>query len=214
MVKRRLMTWRRLRRGAQGNDGHGSILDFGFRRRARHPRRSASSNPAKANGSAPRCCAARSTATVVGTAFMARTLAPQHAANFGSAASNEVAFILRNTTLETEVAPSIGRRCRRAPPTACNMRLHRYNWQWNEAVVGLDVGYSRLSSIPRRSPIRLPASSPHRQRLAQRPDRLLVVGHAGRLCDAARALWLCSRPVLPYAVLGARRTLQLCDQPT
>lgn len=70
------------------------------------------------------------------------------AVNFGNAASSEVAFILRNTTLEAEIAPSDWTTL---PSSTTNSMQYGgfigYNWQWNEAVIGLDVGYSRLSSM-------------------------------------------------------------------
>jgi len=69
-------------------------------------------------------------------------------ANFGNAASDEVAYILRNTTLETEIAPS---NWTTLGSSTTNSVLYGgfigYNWQWNQAVIGLDLGYSRFSSL-------------------------------------------------------------------
>ena len=68
--------------------------------------------------------------------------------NFGNAVTDEVAFILRNTKLESEFAPSTWTTL---PTSTTNSMQYGgfigYNWQWDEVVLGLDVGYSRLSSM-------------------------------------------------------------------
>jgi outer membrane immunogenic protein len=68
--------------------------------------------------------------------------------NFGNATSGEVAFILRNTTLEDQFAPSnwtvLG-------SSSTNSMQYGgfvgYNWQWDQLVLGLDFGYSHMSSM-------------------------------------------------------------------
>ncbi len=68
--------------------------------------------------------------------------------NFGNATSDEVAFILRNTTLEDQFAPSnwtvLG-------SSSTNSMQYGgfvgYNWQWDQLVLGLDFGYSHMSSM-------------------------------------------------------------------
>lgn len=68
--------------------------------------------------------------------------------NFGDATRNEVAFILRNTTLEDQFSPSnwtvLG--------SSSTNSLHYggfagYNWQWDQLVLGIDLGYTRMSSM-------------------------------------------------------------------
>ena len=68
--------------------------------------------------------------------------------NFGNATSDEVAFILRNTTLEDQFAPSnwtvLG-------SSSTNSMQYGgfvgYNWQWDQLVLGFDFGYTRMSSM-------------------------------------------------------------------
>ena len=68
--------------------------------------------------------------------------------NFGNAVTDEVAFILRNSTLENEFAPSSWTTL---PSSTTNSMQYGafigYNWQWDDVVLGLEVGYSRLSSM-------------------------------------------------------------------
>ena len=68
--------------------------------------------------------------------------------NFGNAVTDQVAFILRNSTLENEFSPSSWTTL---PTSTTNSMQYGafigYNWQWDEVVLGLDVGYSRLSSM-------------------------------------------------------------------
>jgi len=68
--------------------------------------------------------------------------------NFGNATRDEVAFILRNTTLEDQFSPSnwtvLG--------SSSTNSLHYggfvgYNWQWDQLVLGFDFGYTRMSSM-------------------------------------------------------------------
>ena len=70
------------------------------------------------------------------------------ATNFGNAASDQVAFILRNTTLQNEFAPS---NWTTLPSITTNSLQYGgfigYNWQWDEVVLGLDIGYTSLNSM-------------------------------------------------------------------
>ncbi|HEX5210628.1 MAG TPA: outer membrane beta-barrel protein [Pseudolabrys sp.] len=68
--------------------------------------------------------------------------------NFGEATRDELAFILRNTTLEDQFSPSnwtvLG--------SSSTNSLHYggffgYNWQWDQLVLGVDVGYTHMSSM-------------------------------------------------------------------
>ncbi|HWC94766.1 MAG TPA: outer membrane beta-barrel protein, partial [Pseudolabrys sp.] len=68
--------------------------------------------------------------------------------NFGNAVTDQVAFILRNSRLEDEFAPSSWTTL---PTSSTNSMQYGafigYNWQWDDVVLGLEVGYSRLSSM-------------------------------------------------------------------
>jgi opacity protein-like surface antigen len=74
-------------------------------------------------------------------------LTNQHT-DFGSATSSEVAFILRNTTLENEAHPSDWTTL---PADSTNGRNYGlflgYNVQWDQLVLGVDAAYNRGSSI-------------------------------------------------------------------
>ena len=68
--------------------------------------------------------------------------------DFGSAPSKQVTFALRNTTLETEQAPS---NWTTLPASTTNSLQYGgfvgYNWQWDEVVLGLELGYSHMASM-------------------------------------------------------------------
>jgi outer membrane immunogenic protein len=68
--------------------------------------------------------------------------------DFGNGTSSVVAFILRNSTLEDEFAPS---NWTTLPSNTTNGRQYGaflgYNFQWDQLVVGIDGAYNRASSI-------------------------------------------------------------------
>lgn len=70
------------------------------------------------------------------------------ATNFGNAASQQIAFILRNTTLEAEQRPSEWTVLPSA--TATSMQYNAfigYNWQFSDLVTGFDVGYTHVQGL-------------------------------------------------------------------
>lgn len=68
--------------------------------------------------------------------------------DFGSSTSQEVAFILRNSTLQNEAAPS---NWTALPHDISNGRSYGaflgYNMQWDQLVLGIDAAYNRLVSL-------------------------------------------------------------------
>jgi outer membrane immunogenic protein len=68
--------------------------------------------------------------------------------DFGNSASSQIAFILRNTTLENEQHPS---GWTTLPSNTTNSKTFGgfigYNVQWSELVVGFDMAYNRPSSL-------------------------------------------------------------------
>ena len=69
-------------------------------------------------------------------------------ADFGNSTRSLVAFILRNSTLEAEGAPSTWTAL---PSNTTNGAVFGgfvgYNWQWSELVVGWDLAYKRPASL-------------------------------------------------------------------
>jgi outer membrane immunogenic protein len=69
-------------------------------------------------------------------------------ADFGNSTSSLVAFILRNSTLEAEGAPSTWTAL---PSNTTSGAVFGgfvgYNWQWSELVVGWDLAYKRPASL-------------------------------------------------------------------
>jgi outer membrane immunogenic protein len=69
-------------------------------------------------------------------------------ANFGNGTSNQIAYILRNTTIEDEGGVS---RWTTLSDTSSNSRQYGgfigYNWQMDELVLGADIAYNRFSSL-------------------------------------------------------------------
>jgi len=65
--------------------------------------------------------------------------------NFGSSSSTQIAFILRNTTLENEAQPQ---NWTTLPNKLTNSKSFGvflgYNAQWDDLVIGGDVGYNRM----------------------------------------------------------------------
>lgn len=69
-------------------------------------------------------------------------------ANFGTAPGADIAYILRNTTLENEFQPSSWTTL---PKTVTNSAQYGfflgYNWQMDQLVLGFDAGYNHVSSL-------------------------------------------------------------------
>lgn len=69
-------------------------------------------------------------------------------ANFGNGTSNQIAYILRNTTIEDEGGVS---RWTTLADTSSNSRQYGgfigYNWHMDEIVLGADITYNRFSSL-------------------------------------------------------------------
>lgn len=69
-------------------------------------------------------------------------------ANFGNSTSSQIAYILRNTTIENEGNVS---GWTTLPSTSSNSRQYGgfigYNWQWSELVLGTDLSYNYMSSL-------------------------------------------------------------------
>jgi outer membrane immunogenic protein len=69
-------------------------------------------------------------------------------ADFGNGTSSLVAYSLRNTTLESEYAPSNWTALPKATTNSAQFGAFvGYNVQWGELVVGGDIGYNRPSSL-------------------------------------------------------------------
>jgi outer membrane immunogenic protein len=68
--------------------------------------------------------------------------------DFGNSTSSLVAFILRNSTLENEAAPS---NWTTLPSNTTNGRAYGvflgYNYQWEQLVLGFDLAYNRPSTL-------------------------------------------------------------------
>jgi outer membrane immunogenic protein len=66
--------------------------------------------------------------------------------NFGNSTSTQIAYILRNSTLENEAAPQ---NWTTLPNKLTNARSFGgfigYNMQWDDLVLGGDIGYNRMS---------------------------------------------------------------------
>jgi outer membrane immunogenic protein len=68
--------------------------------------------------------------------------------NFGNAGSSQIAYILRNSTLQNEFQPSSWTTL---PKTVTNSMQYGgflgYNWQMEQLVLGVDAAYNRPSSL-------------------------------------------------------------------
>jgi outer membrane immunogenic protein len=124
--------------------------------------------------------------------------------DFGNAGSSEIAYILRNTTLENEFQPSSWTTL---PRTVTNDAQYGfflgYNWQMDELVLGLDGGYNRFSSLTSQatdSIERLVSTSDgvNHDVLLQTSASLKLVDYATLRGRAGYAFG----QFLPYAMLG------------
>ena len=124
--------------------------------------------------------------------------------DFSSASNPQVAYILRNSTLENEFSPSSWSTL---PKATSNGRQFGgfigYNMQWDEFVLGAEIGYNRMQSLEATSADSL-------ERLVNTSDGvqhdvLLQSSSSLRLVDygtfRARAGYAFGQ-FLPYAVIG------------
>lgn len=69
-------------------------------------------------------------------------------ADFGNAGSDQIAYILRNTTVQSEFSPSSWTTL---PNVTTNSSQYGvfvgYNWQWSELVLGVDAAYNKPSKL-------------------------------------------------------------------
>jgi opacity protein-like surface antigen len=80
--------------------------------------------------------------------FGGQVSASSMATNFGNATSSEVAYILRNTTLENEFSPSNWTALGSTTTNSLQYGAFAgYNWQWDQLVIGFDFGYGYMSSM-------------------------------------------------------------------
>lgn len=83
-----------------------------------------------------------------GLQFGAQVGLSSMSADFGNAGSTQIAYILRNTTLQNEFAPS---NWTTMPKVVTNSKQFGgfigYNMQWDALVVGADIGYNRMTSM-------------------------------------------------------------------
>lgn len=68
--------------------------------------------------------------------------------NYGSSTSSQVAYTLRNTTLETEQSPSSWTTLPESTSKSKQFGLFiGYNMQWQELVLGFDLAYNKVSGL-------------------------------------------------------------------
>jgi opacity protein-like surface antigen len=69
-------------------------------------------------------------------------------ADFGNAGSDQISYILRNTTLQNEFQPSSWTTL---PNVGTNSSQYGffigYNWQWSELVLGVDAAYNKMAKM-------------------------------------------------------------------
>jgi opacity protein-like surface antigen len=124
--------------------------------------------------------------------------------NFGGSTSSEVAYILRNTTLENEASPSSWTALPNDLTNGRNYGLFLgYNMQWDQLVVGFDAAYNRVSgdeSLARDSIERIVTTSD-----SVKHDVLIAASSSMKLIDYAtfrlRAGYAMGQ-FLPYAFVG------------
>jgi outer membrane immunogenic protein len=125
--------------------------------------------------------------------------------DFGNSTSSLVAFILRESTLESEAAPS---NWTTLPNNTTNGRSYGaflgYNMQWEQLVVGLDLAYNRPLSLASSANDTLERIVGTSDGVAN--DVTIVAQSSIKLVDygtfRARAGYTVGQ-FLPYAVLGA-----------
>ena len=125
--------------------------------------------------------------------------------DFGNSTSSLVAFILRNTTLENEAAPSTWTTL---PANTTNGPVFGgflgYNWQWDELVVGWDLAYKHPSILQSSTGDTLERTFTTSDQVAH--DVTIAAQSSFKLVDyatfRARAGYAFGQ-FLPYAVVGA-----------
>jgi hypothetical protein len=117
--------------------------------------------------------------------------------DFGNSASSLIAYSLRDTTIESELAPS---NWTTLPNTTTNGRQYGgfigYNMQWEQLVIGFQGAYNRVSSLQT-------SASDHINRISTTSDTYANTiditaqssGQVDRLRNLRRPLGLCNGPV-------------------
>jgi opacity protein-like surface antigen len=125
--------------------------------------------------------------------------------DFGNSTSDLVAYSLRNTEVEDQFSPSSWTAL---PSNTTNGQQFGaflgYNWQWDQLVIGADVGYSRMSSL------QTSASDTISRQVVTSPDDVnnsvtITAQSSVKLIDYAtmRARFgYAMGQFLPYAILG------------
>lgn len=126
--------------------------------------------------------------------------------DFGNSTSGLIAYILRNTEVEDQFAPS---NWTALPSNTTNGRQYGiflgYNWQWDELVTGFDVAYNRSTSMAAS------ASDTIARQVVTTPDNVnnsltITAQSSLQLIDYAtmrvRAGYAMGQ-FLPYAAIGA-----------
>jgi opacity protein-like surface antigen len=125
--------------------------------------------------------------------------------DFGNATSGQIAYILRDSTVENEAAPSDWTTL---PSNTTNSKQFGgfigYNIQWSELVVGFDIGYNRplsLEASASDSIDRIVTTSDHVQHdvLVESSASLKLIDYATFRARAGYAFG----QFLPYAMIGA-----------
>jgi outer membrane immunogenic protein len=124
--------------------------------------------------------------------------------DFGNSAGSLIAYSLRNTTVESEVAPS---NWTTLPNSATNSRQYGafigYNMQWEQLVIGFQGAYNRVSSLET-------SASDHINRIVTTSDTYantvdITAQSSIKLIDYATfgaRLGYAMGQFLPYAVIG------------
>ncbi|HET9176058.1 MAG TPA: porin family protein, partial [Pseudolabrys sp.] len=126
-------------------------------------------------------------------------------ADFGNSTGPLVAFILRNSTLESEAAPSAWTTLPSNSTTGPVFGAFvGYNWQWSELVVGWDLAYKRPASLNSSASDSLSRRFDTSDSI--RHDVTIAAQTSFKLVDYATLRGKAGYAVgefLPYAVLGA-----------
>jgi outer membrane immunogenic protein len=124
--------------------------------------------------------------------------------DFGSSTSSQIAFLLRNTTLENEAQPSSWTTL---PHDTTNAKSFGafigYNIQWDDIVLGADLGYSKMMNAQT-------SASDSMSRIVTTSDSVqhnvtIAAASSTKIIDYGTARLRAGYPIgqfLPYAMLG------------
>jgi outer membrane immunogenic protein len=124
--------------------------------------------------------------------------------DFGSSTSSQIAFLLRNTTLETEAAPSSWTTLPHDTTNAKSFGVFLgYNIQWDDIVLGADLSYSKMMNAQT-------SASDSMSRIVTTSDGVqhnvtIAAASSTKIIDYAAARLRAGYPIgqfLPYAMLG------------